>query len=240
MKTIKLLLLSSVAVGFAATSCIEDFTVRGNGIEASEGRITSGFNKVKSEGEFDVHITKGSRTDVVINAESNILPYIETDVNGNTLRLHVRGLHNIKNKLPMEVYITTPNLKNITQSGSGIVTTGYFSGEENVDVVVSGSGSIETAIDAASIDAVVSGSGVLILSGGANVADFTVSGSGKIDAYDFAVRDCETMISGSGNVWIDVDRYLKATISGSGNVYCTGDAEIEAHISGSGKVFHEN
>ncbi len=239
MKTIKLLFLAGTLLGLATTGCIEDFTVRGNGIEASEGRITSGFDKVKSEGSFDVHITNGNRTDVVINAESNILPYIETDVNGNTLRLHVRGVHNIKNTRPMEVYISVPRLESIKQSGSGIITTGHFT-SENVDIVISGSGTIETAINAESLDAVVSGSGSLLLSGGATSADFNISGSGKIDAYDFAVIDCETKISGSGNVWIDVDRFLKATISGSGNVYYIGSPEIETHISGSGKVFHEN
>ena len=177
---------------------------------------------------------------MVVNAESNILPYIETDVNGNTLRIYIRGLHNVKNHFLWKFILQHQILKKLHKVDRELLQPDYFTSEEYVDVIISGSGSIETAIDAVTIDAVVSGSGNFNSFRSANVADFTVSGSGKIDAYDFAVRDCEAMISGSGNVWINVDHYLKATISGSGNVYCTGDAEIETHISGSGKVFHEN
>ena len=57
------------------TGCIEDFTIRGNGIAATEGRITLDFTKVKSEGAFDVHITNGDEFEVVVNAESNIVSY---------------------------------------------------------------------------------------------------------------------------------------------------------------------
>jgi len=239
MKTIKLIFFGAVALLFATTSCIDDFTIRGNGIEATEGRITRDFDQVKSEGAFDVHITNGDEYEVVITAESNILPYIETDVVGNTLRLHIRGLHNVRNRLPMQVYITTPYIEGIKQSGSGIITTGYFE-TDDMDLVVSGSGSIETAFDALSVDALVSGSGRLIISGSAVDADFAVSGSGRIDAFDLPVRDCEARISGSGNVWTNVERYLDVTISGSGSVYYYGSPAIETHISGSGNVFREN
>lgn len=239
MKTIKLIVLSAIALLFTTTSCIEDFTIRGNGIESSEGRITSHFDKVKSEGAFDVHITNGAKHEIIISAESNILPYIETDVNGNTLRLHVRGLHNVKNRLPMNVYITTPYLEGIKQSGSGIITTDYFECDD-MDIMVSGSGTIETAFDAISVDALVSGSGSLYISGDAVDADYVISGSGKIDAYDLVVRDCDATISGSGSVWAKVGRYLSATISGSGNVYYYGSPSIETYISGSGNVIREN
>jgi len=237
MKTIKFFLLSAAAL-FFATSCIDDFTIHGNGIEATEGRLTTTFNKVKSEGAFDVHITQGNKREVVITAESNILPYIEADINAHTLRIHVRGLHNIKNRLPMQVYVTTPHLDGVVQSGSGIVTTDFFESDD-FDAVVSGSGRIETAVNTHSINAIVSGSGTLYLAGDAFDSDFAVSGSGRIEALDFEVRDCDAKISGSGNIWTKVERYLSAAISGSGNVYYHGSPSIETHISGSGKVIPE-
>ncbi len=239
MKTIKLFLVGSIIVLFGATSCLEDFTIRGNGIPATEGRITLDFNEVQSEGEFDVHITNGDELEVVVNAESNILPYIETNVNRDKLKIYVRGFHNVKNRLPMEVYITTPYLKGITQSGSGIITTDYFT-TNNMDVVISGSGRIQTAVDALSLDAVISGSGNLDISGNSNFGDFLVSGSGKINAYDLTLNNCEASISGSGNMWVNVENHLKASISGSGSIYYSGNPGIEKHISGSGNVIPYN
>ncbi len=239
MKTIKHVYLSAAILLLAATGCIDDFTIRGNGIDASEGRIVTHFEQVKSEGPFDVHITSGDEFDVVVSAESNLLPYIETDVYRNVLRLYVRGLHNLNNRLPIEIFVTTPFLEGITQSGSGSVTTGYFVSDD-FDVKISGSGSIETATDASNIDAVISGSGGLLLSGSAAHSDLTVSGSGTINAYNFAVSSCDANISGSGNIMTNVEDFLKVSISGSGNVFYIGSPEIESHISGSGNVIHEN
>jgi hypothetical protein len=54
------------------------------------------------------------------------------------------------------------------------------------------------------------------------------------------VQNCQTRISGSGDVWIDVDHYLKAVNSGSGNVYYSGTPYLETVVSGSGSVIHKN
>lgn len=240
MKTIKHVLMGAALLSlFLTQGCIEDFTIRGNGIEASESRITANFYEVQSEGEFDVHITPGNRHKITVIAESNILPYIETDTQGGKLRLHIRGIHHIKNQLPMEVFITTPDLHGIVLSGSGSVSTGFFVADD-FDVLVSGSGIVETAVDALSVDALVSGSGSLYLSGVSGSADYSVSGSGKIDAYDLAVLDCEAHISGSGNVFTQVEKSLKATISGSGSIYYFGSPDLEMYVSGSGRVIREN
>ena len=239
MKTINLLIISAVVLLFSTTSCVDDLFVSGNGIEANEARLTNHFSKVKSEGAFDVHISPGAEYDILIEAESNLIPYIETDVNGNTLRIHTRGLRNLNNSLPMKVFITTPFIENITQSGSGIITTGYFEGE-HFDITLSGSGRIETAVDARSLDGIISGSGSVYISGGADDADFLVSGSGELDAWDLSLRNCEAIISGSGSMWVNAQRFLKANISGSGNIFYNGSPAIEKHISGSGNVIREN
>lgn len=138
----------------------------------------------------------------------------------------------------MEVYVTTPYLQGVKQSGSGIITTDYF--ESNVfDIAISGSGVIETAVDATTIDAAISGSGRLAISGDSRGASFDVSGSGRIDAYDLTIDDCKAFVSGSGNMWVSVNKYLKATISGSGNIFYTGQPQVESKISGSGNVIQE-
>jgi len=237
--TFKLILITLTAIIFGTTGCIEDFTIHGNGIEGSEGRIIMDFEKVKSEGAFDVHITNGAEYEVVVNAETNILPYIETHVTGNTLRVYIQGLHNVRNRLPMEVFITTPFLEGLKQSGSGIITTDFFVADD-FEASISGSGIIETAIDATTVEANISGSGNLFLSGEALNGDFTISGSGKVDAYDMDLRDCSAKISGSGNIWVKVERFLLATISGSGNIFYMGTPEIESHVSGSGSVIHKD
>lgn len=238
MKTIKQLTFFGMLL-FAATSCYDDFTIRGNGIAASQGRSVSSFNTVKSAGDFEIHITKGDETEVLINAEENIIPYIETSVSDNTLLVDIPGWHNVRNHLPMKVFITMPALEGVKQSGSGDITTDYFECGK-MELFISGSGSISTAVDAEIIEASISGSGRMKISGDANQSDLSISGSGNIDSYDLVVNDCNAHISGSGNLQVNVIKTMVAKISGSGSIYYVGNPTIQTNISGSGKIIPVN
>ena len=231
--------LAAFGLLLTTTGCWDDFTISGNGIQATENRIITEFNELKSSGSFDVHITNGDNYEVVVVAESNIISYIDTYVSGSTLHLDIRGIHNVRNHLPMEVYVTTPQMKSIKQSGSGAITTGYFEAD-NYELFISGSGSITTAVDATLINAGVSGSGKIKISGTATQTNFSISGSGKINSYDLAAHNCDAHISGSGNMYVSASDFIKATISGSGNVFYIGNPSRETHISGSGKLISDN
>jgi hypothetical protein len=224
---------------FAATGCIDDFTIHGNGIAASQARPVSGFDKVKSSGEFDVHIINGDKFEVIINAEENIIPYIETSVSENTLLIDIPGLHSVRNRIPMTVNVTLPTLTGIKQSGSGNITTDFFTCDK-VDLYISGSGSISAIVDANIVDATISGSGWIKIAGDSNQSNLAISGSGNIDSYNLLVNNCNANISGSGNMQIKAVNSVYAKISGSGNIYYTGNPGVDVSISGSGKVIRSN
>jgi hypothetical protein len=240
MKTIKrYLLTSSVLLFLTLSGCIECFDIRGNGIIESESRHTGSFYNIKSCGEFEVHVSQGYQYDVVVDAETNLLPFIETEVHGETLEIRIEEFHLVQNTRPMKVYITTPSLKSLKESGSGIITTDFFK-TTSFDVSVSGSGRIETDVECTNLNASISGSGRISLSGAANLAEFKISGSGKVSAYNMAIADCEATISGSGDLYVNVEGNLDASVSGSGNVFYIGHPKVHSHISGSGKIINDN
>lgn len=239
MKTIKLLFLGGLAILLATTSCIDDLRVEGNGIPATENRNTSSFNKVKSSGSFDVYIEKGETFEVSVRAEENLLHHIETHVSGDHLNIDVHGINSLRNTLPMEVFITMPELNGVNQSGSGLITTDRFE-TKKMDLSLSGSGLINTSFDADQVEVSISGSGTLKLAGEAKEAYLRISGSGKIEATQLELNECQADISGSGNMAVSVDEYLEAVISGSGNVLYYGSPEVKTHISGSGHVTRNN
>jgi len=237
MKTIKQITFYSLLF-LATTGCIENFIIDGNGIPVTEVRPANNFNKVISSGDFEVYITKGMKLEVVVNAEQNILPYIETTFSENTLLISQRSLHNFKTRLPMKVYVTLPVLTGVNQSGSGLITTDYFSAER-IGLFVSGSGSITTSVDANIVDASISGSGWLKITGDATESNLTISGPGNINSHNLMVNNCNAIISGSGYMQVYALKAISARISGSGNVYYTGNPGVETKISGSGKVIRE-
>lgn len=236
MKTRKL----NTAIGLfllvlVLTGCTDDIFIKGNGIVTSETRFASPFTEVNSSGSFYVQITPGESWSITVNAESNLLPYIDTDISHGVLELTVRGVRHLTNTRPMEIYVTTPVLKAIRLSGSGDITSGLFAGEE-FSVLLSGSGNIKTAFLSEEADLTLSGSGNIEVNGNTEKGRLTISGSGKIMGYNLKVKDCTATISGSGDVYVYPLTKLHANIMGSGYVFYAGDPQVSSYITGSGKV----
>ena len=83
----------------------------------------------------------------------------------------------------------------------------------------------------------ISGSGSIRLGGNAEEAEARISGSGKVKAEDLTVKVFSARISGSGSCYITATDEIEASISGSGSVYYAGDPDrVISNSSGSGKV----
>ncbi len=240
MKTTKIQILMALFVLlFGTSSCLDEMYIEGNGITRTEMRDAEGFNEIASSGDFIVTVMPGNSYSVEITAESNLLPYISTNVDGKTLKIRTTGIHSLRQSEPIEIFITTPMLNGLSLSGSGLIETGSFMSTD-FDISVSGSGDIKTKISSDKIKANVSGSGIIYLEGDASETSFVVSGSGKIKAYKLQQDHCNATISGSGDMYVDVSQRIDARISGSGRVYFINHPTIYSSISGSGDLVDRN
>lgn len=239
MKTFKLIYLFLLVFVLGFISCVDDIFLEGNGDLRSEYRAASGFEKISSSGDFKVIVKPGDEYSIEVSAESNLLSYIETDVVGSTLRIKTRGVHSLVKNYPVEIFITTPVLKGLSLSGSGLIKTDRFLNDD-FKVALSGSGDIETEVETAHIEANVSGSGTIRLSGEARSSELVISGSGKIKAFELPHSTCDAVISGSGNMYVNADEAINARISGSGTVFYINYPVIHTSISGSGGVVNNN
>jgi hypothetical protein len=140
---------------------------------------------------------------------------------------------------PIEIYITTPVLNGVTLSGSGLIETGRFPSDD-FRITLSGSGNIDTQISADKMKANVSGSGTIYIEGDAFESEFVISGSGIIKSYDLEQNICQAIISGSGDMYVNVSEAIDARISGSGRVNYINYPVVHTSISGSGRVVDKN
>ena len=197
--------------------------ITGNGSSRTETRNTTAFNAVSILGSNNVYITKGTSLKVEVSGYENLLPYFETNVVNNELRLGYRSGTNIRND-NIKVYVTMPGeIAFLNVQGSGnIDVRGNFTSNHSVDLLINGSGNIDFE------------------QGYAPRATLLISGSGNINAYGLSVKENNASISGSGNVKTTATEKLDATISGSGNIYYKGSpSSVNSTIMGSGKVIRQ-
>lgn len=206
--------------------------------EAQETRDVAGFTKVGFSLSGNLYINLGSEFKVVLEGDDSALEDIITEVSGDKLVIKKKSWRiNLKDKV--NVYITMPEIEDLSVSGSGKAEIMDALRADDLNLSVSGSGNILTSgVSAKIMKCRISGSGNINLGSGGEVsgADLSISGSGSYRGEDAKIGEMDISISGSGNCSCNVTESLTARVSGSGNVTYTGNPRIDARISGSGKV----
>lgn len=205
--------------------------------QETETRELSSFDEIKLGGSFDVTLRKGSRESVKIESETLALDKIETEVDGNTLKVRLKS-GTYRNTGKIRLLITFSDLEALTSSGSSTVVCEDEIEADDFKLECSGSGKIHLAeLKASSLDISNSGSGNIEIAGSAQKQSMHLSGSSKIDAFDFQTQESEIHISGSGDVNVNVAESLEASVSGSGDIRYRGNPDVKnIRVSGSGNI----
>jgi hypothetical protein len=210
--------------------------------QTEQTRQVSGFSSVASSGSFSVHVKIDGTESLKISADKAIINEIETVVKDGTLRI---GFKNSfawhRNIGKVDVYVTAKSLSGLSNSGSGSIKVDGELHGNNIDLHLSGSGSITASAKSETLNARISGSGSLALTGSTNDIKLEISGSGRLDGKGFKTRSADVRLSGSGNAYINADKNISAHISGSGSLVYSGSASItDSRTSGSGRIRREH
>ena len=234
MKTIRLTLLA-LLITTAFTSCQK---INGKGEVVNISRTVTDYSGIELSMDATVYFTQGNFYSLEIEAQENLMGYIETEINGNDLVIREQHGVFLGKHDPIRIYITAPDIVSLEISGSGVINVNQSWTGYDLSTTISGSGTINIPdFQCNRISSDISGSGNIEINGGScNYEDFSISGSGSID---MRMVECDTTyadISGSGDIYAHILKLLDARISGSGNIYYYGTPAINTHISGSGNV----
>jgi hypothetical protein len=211
--------------------------------QTRETRNVGTFTKVAFRVPGKVYIRQGSPQKVEIEGKKDIIKEIETEVDGSRLVIGKEGKWfdwNWDGDEKITVYITVPEIEALSVSGSGdLIGQGKFTAKD-LDLNVSGSGSLTLEVDATGdLEADVSGSGDLDVKGKCRRFDSDVSGSGDVQLTLNITETADFGVSGSGKIVASGTSHdVKASISGSGKVLAADmeTSRCEVRISGSGDV----
>lgn len=189
--------------------------IQGSGVSKTESRDVGSFSRIDLAGSPDVEVAVGPATSVSVTADDNILPVIETTVNGSTLNINSKSNYN--SRIDVKVNITVPTLDGVSISGSG-------------DIHVTG-------LKAGDMDVGVTGSGDVTIAGAADHVRGQITGSGDLRCGDLVAKHVEVTVTGSGDATFDATEELDATVTGSGDIHYSGDPpRVRKSVTGSGDI----
>jgi Putative auto-transporter adhesin, head GIN domain len=188
--------------------------IRGNGQIKTQERPIAAFVNLDAGGAFEIEWQNGPPA-VRVTTDENLLPYVETNVSGDTLHLrtreHVWPTHGIK------VVISSPTRAGGKIRGAVKLTVKQLSGPS---FALESKGASEITLDG-NVDRLL--------------ADMT--GASKLAADGLQAKTAEISTTGAGDAEVAVTDTLKVVITGAGKVTYSGNPPtIKKQITGAGSI----
>ncbi len=204
-----------LALVFLSVSACHFHGVKGNGNYKTEKRNIEDFSEIELSGAFDVNLTIDDKTTLEIKGDENLLKYIKTEVDGNTLSISTKKDLRPKNKIVIN--ITTPELNAISVSGANDLVVKNLKNEEFF-VNLSGAGSVN-------------------VEGETDELQVEISGAANLYAKELIANKVSVNISGASDAEVYAKESLDANVSGVGNItYYGNPSKVTPQISGVGSI----
>jgi hypothetical protein len=237
-------LITVLAAGLAVAGGAQAWTwsfgkgerVQGSGDIVTESRNPGSFDGIALSGHFKLRVRQAATNAVELKADRNLLPYIETELNGSTLEVRPKKGYQLSSDRPILLVVDMVVLKKIAVGGSGDVQVESMKTPQ-LDVSIGGSGDVSLAqLYSEQATFSVSGSGNVEAKGRVNGLRVSVAGSGDVKATELMADEVRVSIAGSGDARVQANKQLKVSIAGSGDVRYVGSPEVSSSVAGSGTV----
>jgi hypothetical protein len=227
-----------VLLSLVVASC--DFfgeRIEGNGNIKTEVRTVDNFSGVDVSSNMIVHITQGPTSSVKVEADENLLAYIEVRTNGDMLEIRPRDNANLHSSRGIKLYVSSPEFKVLHASGAcEVFGDTKIVSKDLLDIDLSGASHMTLDLNAPRVKAGISGASSVNLTGQTKDLRVDASGASELRGYELMTETVEADLSGACNTEIYVSGSLKANLSGASHIRYKGNATVNQSTSGASSV----
>lgn len=208
---------------------------KGNGDIVSEKRPLEDFSEIQLTGTYEIGLKKGGHQQVVIVTDSNLMEFIDTEVEDGSLIVDFSK--KISSEHGIKVYITYSELSKLKSIGASIIKTDGPIVSSLFELEAPGASLIDLEVDVTDLDVMLAGAGSVILKGRAENQTISLNGVGNLQAFDLESQSCKVTVSGMGGVEINVKENLVARVNGVGSIKYKGHPiTVDDRVSGLGTI----
>ena len=211
------------------------FCEKGSGEVENETRELAEFDEIDIDGQAKIILKQATSSYVKVVIDSNLLPFIITEVSGMKLKIYEDKC--LEEITKYKIYIYTPNITKLYVDGSVELKSSGKIKTEKLFIKTKGSGEIKLSLDVDELETVTKGSGNLDLTGTADDFEIDLDGAGSIEAFSLISKNVDAEVSGAGTCKINVSNKFDGEVSGSGKIYYKGNPKkASTDVSGSGSI----
>lgn len=204
--------------------------VKGNGTVREETRPVADFHAVDVSSGLAVTLQTGKDPSLVVRADENLLPLIQTEVKNGVLT--IKPSKSIRPSDRARVTLTTKHVDSISISG-GVEMEANLSKTSALVVKASGGTELELDdVDTETLTAELSGGAKLEATGRVRAAKLQASGGVDIRASDLKIETAAVDFSGGVQARLHVDKAVTGRARGGVSVALKGTPDLKVETSG--------
>ncbi len=233
----KTLFFASLVLFLGSCQLIVRHSVRGDGQVTHDDRKLQGFNVLNLSGAVNVKLVQDSVFKVTVVADSNLQPYIITDVEGNILYIHQRDNSSISPSQKIWIEVQGPSFRALSVSGASTINTpDSIFGGDLFDIDLNGASSADLVVNGTAVNVTCDGASELMLAGQAQRMKLEANGSSEFKGYDFLVADADVQLGGASKAKVMANDQLSAKLNGASRLNYRGDAKTNFTTEGASSV----
>ena len=223
-------ILMSFIVGISSCEIPEE-----PGLLTTEVRELDSFEGIIVETIGKIRLFESNENKIIINTNENVLDDLRTYVSGGNLIIQLTGRHRKIQKLEVDVY--TSSYRYIKQNSVADIESMTGINTERLDIIQAGVGQIELPdIITENLLITLDDVGNVTIGGSTRTLFCDLDGVGDIKLFDLAAKTGELILSGVGDIEVNVSDTLKIDLSGTGSVFYKGSPDMSINLTGIGKI----
>lgn len=212
-------------------------TIKGDGNVTKETRSISSFSKIEINSVMNVFLKQSNTESIVVETDKNILPYVETYVKDNTLKIEIKNKIELDGYEKLNVYVSLKDINNLGNNSVGNVRSENQLKLTSFTIENNSVGNLDLDLSCDNLNAEINSVGNVTFSGNAGKVNIENNSVGNLDAFDLTadILNIESNSVGNSNVNASGEIYIEA--NGVGNVTYKGNAVLKkSSESGMGKI----
>lgn len=227
-------LATLILAAFAMSACQTSQAASPEGTERGDPRKLGHFDKVSVSSALEVQLTQGTKQEIRLAGNPDLLDGLELETRGSTLYLRMRKDTRRTRHGTIRVNITMPSLVALSVAGASEVELKGFVGQEKLSIDVSDASDLSGHIEGTQLDIQLSGASSLKLEGNASACGLDASGASNARLKALRCGDWAVQLSGASDAQIHALRSLgPVRLSGASDLNYAGQPKL-SHVSISG------
>jgi hypothetical protein len=240
-KFVLVALLLAAALSGCAVANIFIKTVHGSGEVVVEERDVESFSKIKAHGDLELFVTQMEPGIIEVQAESNLMKYIHTYVEDQTLIVDIADTDgasiNLQPLEPIKVHVMLTKITDVQLSGGVDLKTGQLIAKDlRMNFTLTGESTAKiNAVRTGTLDINLSGSSILEIVDGQVSEQFIEASKESQYLAEWLKSETTTMIlSGGSEATVWAEENFEVDLSGGSTAYYYGSPNKLSEIKNTG------